>query len=173
MSRSESPCLPLGEDQPVIHGARPKRILPIAFAGFASVAAPSQADRIFVPESKHGVWVVVSPQAGSTVASNGGFVGGTTVSLYGPTPAWWGIGAGAYLYGRNLQTEALAKLGLLGLVGASAGAALQDGHVGFAGDLWGSAALVGLRYKLTILESGPSHAWTVFLPLWYLSMKLD
>ncbi len=60
-----------------------------------------------------------------------------------------------------------------GFVGASAGAAVQGGHVGFTGDLWGSAVLVGVRYKFTVLERGPSHAWTIFLPLWYLSMKLD
>lgn len=136
-------------------------------------AAPVGADRIFVPEARNGYWLVVSPQAGSTVASNGGFVGGTTVSLYGDTPAWYGAGAGIYLYGGAFQAEALAKLGLLGLVGTSAGAAFQSGHVGFTGDLWGSVALVGLRYKFTALERGPSHAWTVFLPLWYLSMKLD
>lgn len=58
-------------------------------------------------------------------------------------------------------------------MGASAGAAVQGGHVGFTGDLWGSAVLVGVRYKFTVLERGPSHAWTIFLPLWYLSMKLD
>lgn len=117
--------------------------------------------------------MVVSPQAGGTVASGGGFVGGTTLSVYGPTPAWFGAGTGIYVYQGAFQAEALAKVGVLGIVGASAGAALQEGHVGFTGDLWGSAVLVGLRYKFTVLEQGPSHAWTVFLPLWYLSMKLD
>jgi hypothetical protein len=145
----------------------------VALLAVVMSVAPSRADRIFVPESKHGYWLVVSPQAGSTVASNGGFVGGTMVSIYGDTPAWYGAGMGAYVYGGAFQAEALAKFGLLGLVGVSGGAALQSGHVGFAGDLWGSVALVGLRYKLTVLERGPSHAWTVFLPLWYLSMKLD
>lgn len=142
----------------------------VGFALLCGLSAPARADFYFTgPRNKN--WFVVSPQVGGAFHPSGGPVFGATASFYGAPTGGPGVGVGMYAYGGTFQTEVLARVSILGFAGGSAGMAIHDGDPGFTGDLWASAVLVGLRYKGTRTDEGTSHAWMVFVPLWYLGIK--
>jgi len=136
----------------------------------SAFAAPSRADFYF-NGPKNQTWFIASPQLGMVLGSSRGPVYGASASYYIMPIGGPGVGVGAYGYGSTYHLEWLAKLSILGFAGASAGACVQDGQGGITGDLWASAVMLGLRYKVSHVGAGTSHAWTVFVPLWYLDWE--
>lgn len=110
----------------------------------------------------------ISPQLGGTTAPRGDLFAGGIGSYYwhADGPFYLGMGMGSYFQGDELVGETLAKISMMGVLGASVGASFSaDDGARLTNDLWGNALFAGIRWRMDHRPKGTIHSVAAFVPL--------